>query len=789
MNELAFFSTITNRDLVVCDKEFLKLIESYFFENEKTLITFKIIDYSKFLNDFLGTIDDECAIELEKAGYNFYYADVLIRNYYLYRFLKIEDERYQVVNKIIEKYYTLDQIVINHYKHNIYFINPNLASNLINLSLNIYPNITIKEIYPVNLKEVVVTKCDSLSDEVESLTNNLIKQYRKSANQIFNIYVPSENYLPYLYRNFDLYKLNYNTDQQESLFDLDYVKDLIELLEKTNTYDLKLIDKFLENIEPSEEKIKLISVINEFIKFTNADYPYFKDAFISRLGQTKITKKTDANIRIFTKLPTVIENQQYFMLGFNQNVIIKTLTNSDFYSDELKSQNGLPICKDKNQFIKNQFLQQMLTLNKLYISYNTENHQIPSLLLDYLEKKVKVVFENPNIINDSSVDYTRYKIGKYLDDYEIYQKINLQFEQIYEKDFINEYQRYNNQFNGKFEIDDKINLSYTSLNAYNTCSYQYYLKYILRIKEKDDKTNVLVGNYFHNFLRDLSVKEKDIKDIDYLTNKYMVENGIEITKQNNYYYQKYQTYLMKVYNYITDFDKRSDFDEIDYEKEFKKDLGLDQVVGRIDKMFTKKNGEYSKVVVIDYKTGSTIIDLPLIEYGLSLQVPFYFYLLASFDKTEIIGGYIQRIFPSRIYEYDENKEYEENFFDEYQYDGLSLNDEETIKLIDSNYESEKSTIKGLKVKSDGSFYKSFQDKSLTKEEVKIIEEIVKKNIELVLKKIHLGDFSINPKLIDGKPSCSYCKYLSICNRRYQNFIHLKKDKSLKFLRGEKNDTK
>ncbi len=789
MKELAFFQAVTSRDLVICDNEFLKLIEVYFNETNQGLIPFKVMDYGKFLNAFLGTIDDECLIDLEKAGYNPYYSAVLIKNYYLYHFLKIDDERYLGVNKIIDKYYQQDQIVINYYSQNIYFINPDLSNNLINIVLKIYPKTIVKEIYPINLTETELTKCDSVSTEVESLTNNLIKQYKKSPSQVFNIFVPSEDYLPYIYRNFDLYKLNYITDQQESLFDLDYVKDLVELLEKSNTYDLKLMEDFLMNIEPSEEKIKLVAVINHFVRFASVDYPYFKDAFISKLCQTKIVKKADTNIRIFTKLPEVIEKQQYFIVGFNQNVIIKTLTDSDFYSDELKLKNGLPISKDKNQFLQRRLIKKLLTLDKLYISYTTENHQIPSLLLDDLEKRVKVNLENPSITNDSAADYARYQIGKYLDEYEIYQKVNPEFASIYEEDFIDDYQKYNNQFNGKFKVDDKIKLSYTALNAYNTCSYQYYLKYILRIKEKDDKTNALVGNYFHDFLRDFSVKEKDIKDIDLLTQKYMIENDIALTGQNNYYYQKYQIYLIKVYDYIMDFDKRSDFDEIYYEKEIKKTVGSDSIVGRIDKMFIKDEGQCSKIVVIDYKTGSTIIDLPLIEYGLSLQVPFYFYLLASDEKTEIIGGYIQRIFPSKIYEYDENKEYEENFFDEYQYNGLSLNDEGSLKLIDANYESGKSIISGLKVKSDGSFYKTFQDKCLTKEEVRIIEEIVKKNIELALEKIHSGDFSINPKLIDGKPNCSYCKYLSICNRRYQNFIHLKKDKSLKFLRGDKDDTK
>ena len=45
-----------------------------------------------------------------------------------------------------------------------------------------------------------------------------------------------------------------------------------------------------------------------------------------------------------------------------------------------------------------------------------------------------------------------------------------------------------------------MNISYTSLNAYNECRFSYYLKYVLKLDTYEDLFSSFVGSMYHNIL-------------------------------------------------------------------------------------------------------------------------------------------------------------------------------------------------------------------------------------------------------------------------------------------------
>lgn len=781
-----FWKNLSKNDVVVCDNEYLSYFENKF---PNQLINFKIINYHDFIKNILGEIDEYAKIALIKKGYNPYYVEKLIDNYFLESNLNINDSRYFNVKELISSYHLFDNVISTYLlEKQIYFINPDYTNNIINLILKKFPNIKQKHIDNESLKVIKAYKCQTLEEEVNNLTILITKELLENPNKQINIYLPDEEYLPYIFRNFDLLHLNYLIDQSPSLFEKEITKRLIDLLDSEKEFKISLINTFINETEPSDDMLKLIEIINSFIKYNPAEYIYFRPLLIEKLQTTLCENKTKANILLHTKLPKIIDNETYYMLGFNQNNIFKSLTDDDFFSDEIKEQYDLKLTKDKNNYLKNNFLRKILSLKEIYISYNTSNHQIPALILEDLKNKVKIEYEDIEQINETQEQYVRYQTGKLLDEFEKNQQINPLLEKIYEEKNLEDYLTYDNTFNAKFKIKTPINLSYTTIDIYNKCRYQYYLKYILHIDDNDSKDNILIGNYFHDLLKKIESKEKKIKDIPYLTNKFLEENNLNQNAIDIYYYQKYEQLLLKVLKYIQEFDKRTIHDEIMYEKEIIKEIDNDTISGRIDKMLIKNDEGISKIIVIDYKTGKTVIDLPLIEYGLSLQIPFYFYLLTNTQNMKIIGGYIQKIMPSKVYEYKEGKDYEDNFKEEYKYNGLTVVEENNLTIIDSAYKEQESIIAGLKFKNDGTFHKSFIDKGLSQEEISLIKAIVEKHIKKTLDDIHEGNFKIDPKMIDNTSTCNYCKYNSICNKKYQDFIHLKKDRELNFLRGYKNDT-
>ncbi len=786
MQDDSFLKKLLKNDIVVCDDEYISLIENSI---NNGFVQFKILNYCDFIKNILGEIDDNVQVELIKNGYNPYFAEKLITNYFLEKFLGLNDKRYLNTKNIIEKYHQVDKIMANYLlEKQVYFLNPDYTNNIINLILKLYPKIITKEISTKNLENVKLYKCTTIEEEVNNLTNLITEELLLEQNEIINIYIPDNEYIPYIIRNFDLLHLNYNLDNKMNLYDLEFVKRLIDLLDLEQEFNVDLINKYLDTISMSKDTTKFISVINSFIKYDPAYYPYFRSMFVKKLKNTSCESNTKTSIVLHTIFPKVVDNEKYYMVGFNQNKIIKCLTDDDFISDKVKAKYGLKISKDKNNYLKNNFIMQILSLNELTISYNLSNHQIPSLILEELKEKVNFIEYEPKLLNKTQREYILYQTAKYLDEFEKYQKIHPLLKEIYEEKSLDEYLTYDNTFNGNFIIPNQINLSYTTIDIYNKCRYQYYLKYILNIKDNDSKDNILIGNYFHNLLKSIQTKEVELKELNYLTNKYLEENDLNNQAIKQYYYQKYENLLLKVLEYIKLYDSRTMYDEIYYEREIVKNIDNDLITGRIDKMFVKKQNDISKIIVIDYKTGNTIIDLPLIKYGLSLQIPFYFYLLTDSSKMEIIAGYIQKVMPSKVFEYKDGKSYEDNFKEEYKYNGLTVSTPENLAIIDANYLQEESSISGLKLKSDGTFYKSFVDKGLSKEEIVIIKKIVEENIKDVLNNIHQGDFKIDPKIVDNKTTCNYCKFFSICNRKYQDFVHLKKDKDLTFLRGDNNDT-
>lgn len=66
-------------------------------------------------------------------------------------------------------------------------------------------------------------------------------------------------------------------------------------------------------------------------------------------------------------------------------------------------------------------------------------------------------------------------------------------------------------------------------------------------------------------------------------------------------------------------------------------------MGVIDKVLYKEEADYTYLVVVDYKTGSTNINLKNMMYGLGLQLPIYLYLSSKMELKNIkIVGFIFR---------------------------------------------------------------------------------------------------------------------------------------------------
>ena len=167
-----------------------------------------------------------------------------------------------------------------------------------------------------------------------------------------------------------------------------------------------------------------------------------------------------------------------------------------------------------------------------------------------------------------------------------------------------------------------------------------------------------------------------------------------------------------------------------------------------------------------------------INLGFDLQLPIYLYLIkkSSIFENPIIGGiYLQSIIPERI-KYNDKEDYKMQRRKMMLLNGFTLENKDILPLIDDTYENS-SIIQSLKVKNDGSFYKS--SKTIDNQKIDEIYNLVEKYINETVNNIKNNNFEITCKIIDNKDdiSCKYCPYKNICFKTNKNNIYLETQRS------------
>ena len=298
--------------------------------------------------------------------------------------------------------------------------------------------------------------------------------------------------------------------------------------------------------------------------------------------------------------------------------------------------------------------------------------------------------------------------------------------------------------------------------------------------EEDEESNALmIGNIFHEVLSKMSNT-----DFNFDKEYEMSTKDLELSNKDNFFINKLKEELRFIIDTINNQYKYMSFDKsINEEKVV---INLDRTIkitfkGFIDKALYKEVDNKVYMIIIDYKTGDTKLDLGNSYYGLNLQLPVYLYLsdyINKIDNIEILGFYIQRILNGVITE-EKNKKLNDIKKDNLKLQGYTISDMGKTKIVDSSFEKSE-IIKSLSLTKTGDF--SSNAKVLSKEEMDNLKELVKKRIDEMIDGILSSSFNINPKKIDSKDvSCIYCKYKDICFRKEKDYKLLDKKDYKDFL--------
>lgn len=342
---------------------------------------------------------------------------------------------------------------------------------------------------------------------------------------------------------------------------------------------------------------------------------------------------------------------------------------------------------------------------------------------------------------------------------------------------------------------DKLKTSVSRLEQYQACPFSYYLKYGLKLTQKNEFKiqTVDTGTFMHEVIdsffeelskRGLNCKEIEREEIERLVND-IIEEKLSLKK--NYIFTSIPKYrvlanrlrkvLQKSMQYIVDSLKYSKFEVLGHEIEFKQgkeeppiEIELEdgrkvEITGKIDRIDIAKTEDGNYMRIIDYKSSAKDINLNEVVAGLQLQL--LTYLDAVCSQEDLIPSgilYFKLMEPVlKVNKHLDNEEIEAEIRKQFKMKGLVLADVDVVKMMDTKLERGNSDIIPAYINQEGNL--SERSSTITRSQFENLQKYTNKLIRKISSEILSGDIALRPyyKTQGGKTPCDYCDYRSICN--------------------------
>lgn len=341
--------------------------------------------------------------------------------------------------------------------------------------------------------------------------------------------------------------------------------------------------------------------------------------------------------------------------------------------------------------------------------------------------------------------------------------------------------------------------SVTRLEQYAKCSFNYFLKYGLSLKEREifsfeakDMGTILHAvlekyankvNSHSIYFSDVSEEQREIFVREAIS-ECLDDPSMSVISssfRHKYMLERIFRICMRSVKVLTEHITAGDFlikgTEISFKSEdnlssitFK--LSDDEIMkfsGKIDRLDTYEDDEHIYVKIIDYKSGDKNLNLIEIYRGLSLQLVVYMNA-----ATELLNRNSNKeIVPAGILYYHIDDPMVEGFIDEdsdsiadkikkqLKMKGLVNNDENVYSHIDKDFSKTSDIIPVMK-NADGTLSK--KSSAIDSEQFDTISKYVNKKILSIGREILDGNIKAEPHSADSIDSkaCSYCPYTDMC---------------------------
>ncbi len=517
-----------------------------------------------------------------------------------------------------------------------------------------------------------------------------------------------------------------------------------------------------------------------------------------------------------------------FIIGLNDGMFPSVHKNEGFFNDkdrQFLKDNGVELARNtvESLYEDNFNIYKAFTTaeEKLFLSYSSSNSEGGTLRGSILISKMKKIFpkleEQSDIIERNSeilIENTTFdellnKLGEYRDTgeiedkwVEVYNYYNNDDEWKYKLQRAMEALLYNNKPDriSKQNIDkmygNVLRTSVSRLEQFQSCHFAYFLKYGLKLSEKDNfKINPIdTGTFMHDvideFFNNIKVKSYNIKDLNDNQITELVEEIVEqkLGLNKNYIFSSSPKYkslsnrlkkvITKSMKYIVESLKYSKFEVLGNEVEFKEGknyapitMELDngqkvEITGKIDRIDIAKLDGENYVRIIDYKSSVKNIDLNQVYAGLQLQL--ITYLDAVCENEDLLPAgvlYFNVIDPVvKSKKSLSEEEIEDRIRKQFKMQGLILADIDVVKMMDTNLETGYSNVVPAYVGKEGNLSNT-RSSTVSRKQFEYLQKYTKNLVGQISKEILGGNIDIKPyyNLKNKKTPCEYCAFGGVCN--------------------------
>ena len=758
--------------LIICpNEEKLKILLSL--NNDKSIHPIKFMTKKEYLDNYYFSYDDDAIYYLmKKYNLNIDVCKVYLKNLYVidinrdYSSLKLKYLKELKIDLINNNLLKFNNGFIEYLKDRDIEI-----KNYYDLDLYEEKALNYKNTLSSNNIDVPVYEFNTMEEEVSFVCTKIVELLNKGINindiSLCNV---SEDYYYTLRRLFSYYNIPINIPFRHSIYSTKVVKEYLE----TGKLDLDDLNKYNIN----KDIINNIRDINDSID---------KEILIDNLKNTYVNnvKYTNAVSIKNLKNEEFLDSEYVFVLGFNQDILPKNYKDIEYICDNDKKEVNMYSTNYLNQREKEVTIYLLSKIKNLYLSYKLTSpfeSFYKSSLID--ELGLKIISDYKNNYKYSNY-YNKLLLGDMLDRYNLYGEKDSDLNMLYNHYNI-PYNTYSNKFTGinndtyLTNLSYPLNISYTTLNSYNECSFRYYLKYVLKLDEFESTFPAFIGSLYHEIL---SLYKKNNFDLDTEFNNYLEKR--ELSLKEKLLLVRIKKDLIKFIDVLDKQNLLTNYKDELHEERIEIDLDKKvsvKFVGSIDKIMYYKNIEDTYFSIVDYKSGNIDIHIEPMKYGLHMQLPVYLYLIhygRCFTNPIFTGIYYQNI----LFNYPTySNKLEKELKDRYLLKGYSTDDTSILEKFDCTYK-DSNLIKSMSYSEEKGFNRFA--KVIDNDTMYNLIKYVKKEIDTKTDKILEGEFSINPKVYDKENiSCKYCTFKDICFMKDKDIIYLDKVDNLDFLGGE-----